>query len=114
MPERRNSPTSMKSLPVGFEDLMPFVDWALESERERNARRYASDMNEIRRFHDTMAARAEAAIAYLERKRPENFTQADRTLLNMLLSLAEVAPAVTFYDSPQVAGGVDPKRVVPE
>jgi hypothetical protein len=104
----------MKSLPVEFADLEPFIDWALESERERNSRRYAAEMTDIRRFHDAMVARAEAAIAYLDRKGLENLDDADRTLLNMLLSLAEVAPAVTFYNSPQVAGGVDPKRVVPE
>jgi len=103
----------MKSLPAEFADLAPFIDWALESERERNAKRYASEMIEIRRFHDAVVARAEAAIAYLDRKRLENLDKADRTLLNLLLSLAEIAPAVTFYDSPQVTGGVDPKRVVP-
>lgn len=103
----------MKALPVEFEELAPFVDWALESERERNAKRYASEMLEIRRFHDAMVARAEDAIAYLDRRGPENLDEADRTLLNMLLSLAEVAPAVTFYGSPQVSGGVDPKRVAP-
>jgi len=104
---------SARSLPPGFEDLAPFVDWALESERERNARRYASAMSEIRRFHDAMAARAEAAIAYLDSKPYQDLDPADRTLLAMLLSLAEVAPAVIFYDSPQVSGGVDPKRMVP-
>ena len=104
----------MKLLPAEFEDLAPFVDWALESERERNAKRYASDISEIRRFHEVMVARAEAAIAYLDGKGPGHLDQAHRTLLNMLLSLAEVAPAVTFYDSPQVAGGVDPNRVVPD
>jgi hypothetical protein len=102
-----------KSLPAGFEDLAPFLDWALESERERNAKRYASAMSEIRRFHDAMAARAEAAITYLDSKPQQNLDASDRTLLAMLLSLAEVAPAVAFYDSPQVAGGVDPKRIVP-
>jgi hypothetical protein len=103
----------MKSLPSDFADLAPFIDWALESERERNAKRYASEMTEIRRFHDAMVARAEAAIAYLDRKGLENFNDADRNLVNLLLSLAEIAPAVTFYDSPQVSGGVDPKRVAP-
>ena len=102
-----------KSLPDGFEDLAPFLVWALESERERNAKRYATAIGKIRRFHDAMAARAEAAIAYLDSKPPGNFSQADHALLAMLLSLAEVAPAVTFYDSPQVSGGVDPKRIVP-
>jgi len=103
----------MKSLPVEFTDLEPFIDWALESERARNEKRYASKMIDIQRFHDAMVLRAEAAIAYLDRKGLENFDDADRALLNLLLSLAEVAPAVTFYDSPQVSGGVDPKRVVP-
>jgi len=105
-----------KSLPTEFVDLEPFIDWSLESERERNAKRYASEMIEIRRFHDAMVARAEAAIVYLDRtgKGLENLDDADRTLLNMLLSLAEVAPSVTFYNSAQVAGGVDPKRVVPD
>ncbi len=102
------------SLPSGFEDLAPFLDWALETERERNAKRYASAMSEIRRFHDAMAARAEAAIAYLDTRPQQDLDPADRTLLAMLLSLAEVAPAVIFYDSPRVVGGVDPKRMVPE
>ena len=103
----------MKPLPAEFVDLSPFIDWSLESERERNAKRYATSICEIRRFHDIMVARAETAIDYLDRKGSENFDDADRNLLNLLLSLAEVAPAITFYNSPQVSGGVDPKRLMP-
>lgn len=103
----------MKPLPADFADLAPFIDWALDSERARNAKRYATIISEIRKFHDAMVARAEAAITYLDRKGLRNLDDTDRNLLNMLLSLAEVAPAVTFYDSPEVSGGVDPKRLVP-
>jgi len=33
----------MKTLPTGFAELEPFIGWALESKRERNAKRYANE-----------------------------------------------------------------------
>ena len=36
------------ALPEAFEDLAPFVDWALEPERARTGKKVAASMDEIR------------------------------------------------------------------
>ena len=56
----------MATLPAEFSDLEPFSDWCLESERERYAKRLASDMGELQAFYDAAFPRLEAAIEHLE------------------------------------------------
>src|ERR1700761_9612313 len=56
-----------RRLPAGFEDLEPFVDqWSLTGTQERHACRETASIGDIRRFYDTMLARAPAAIAFLD------------------------------------------------
>lgn len=101
-------------LPEEFRDLERFGAWMLETETERNLRRLESDIAEIRAFHDAMVNRAEAAIAYLEGIGLERIEERqDRNLLNLLLSLAEVTPAVEYYGAPGVRGGFDSRRMIP-
>ena len=66
-----------------------------------------------RRFHDAMVVRAEAAIEHLDGIGLQNLEGQDRNLLNLLLALAEVTPAVVYYQAPFVAGGFDSRRMVP-
>ena len=53
-------------LPEAFEDLAPWLDWALEPERARAAKKVASSMEEIGAFYDAMMPRMEEIIAYLD------------------------------------------------
>lgn len=100
------------TLPAGFESLEPFVaDWALADAVARMARRQASSIAEIRAFYDAILPLGEQALDYL---RPFPLgalpVEAER-LLKLMLSLAEIAPAVEWYDSPEVANGYPVSRI---
>lgn len=102
-------------LPEAFAALQPFVSlWALATETERNIQRHAQSMNAIRLFAQTMMAHMDALIAFVNRKPMAEFDEVDDTLLQLMLSLAEVAPAVEFYGQQEVVWGFDPRRFVAE
>jgi hypothetical protein len=99
-------------LPSEFAALQPFVHWALPTETARNHHRHESTAAEIEAFAAAMLANFDAIVARLNEfpldEMPENW----RPLYWMLLSLAEVAPAVEFYHGPQVPDGYDTHRFV--
>lgn len=95
------------SLPEGFEDLLPFIDWARPTEMERNAKRWSASLEESRAFYDTMIARGPAALQYLGQFELRDIAGADRTLLDMCLALAECSATIEMYGEPQ------PKYVFP-
>jgi hypothetical protein len=103
----------MSQLPAKFSDLQPYIAWALDSETARNTKRMESSYEEIERFYAAMVARAEVVISHLDQIGLDNLRGDDLTLLNMLLSLAEVTPAVAYYGEPKVRGGFDSNRMVP-
>lgn len=93
-------------LPADFADLDSFVaDWVHEDASGRMAKRLSSDMADIKAFYNAMLPRGEAALAYL-RDFPLGAVppEAER-LLKLMLMLAEVAPAVEWYDDPRVYDG---------
>jgi len=98
-------------LPKGFSNLAPYLDWARSTELSRNEKRWSATLEESQAFYDTMLAHAPAALDYLNQftldhiSRPEN--DADRRLLDLCLSLAEVSATVEMYENPQ------PKYVFP-
>lgn len=94
-------------LPDAFQDLMPFIDWAAPTEMARNAKRWASTMEESRAFYDAMIQRGPAALQYLGQFPLTEIQGADLTLLNMCLALAECSATVEMYENPQ------PKFVFP-
>jgi hypothetical protein len=99
-------------LPDQFEDLEPFVDWALPTERERNNKRIASTMPAIEAFYDAMLPRARAIIAHLDSFPVKEMPVREMRLMNLLLSLAEVANAVEIFKQPTVIDGYDSRRTV--
>ncbi len=103
----------MAKLPSASSVLEQFGDWVLATETARNAFRIASDYADIESFYVAAVARAEEAITYLEEIGLEKLQGPDLNLLNLLLSLAEVTPAVAYYGAPQVRGGFDSSRMVP-
>jgi hypothetical protein len=106
---------SGNQLPEQFKDLQQLVDggWALPTERERNMKRLSSPMTEIKGLYDALLGRIDDIVAYLNQFPLDNMPEAARTLLNLTLSLAEVAPAVEFYGQPEVVYGFPPSRFLP-
>lgn len=102
-----------QSLPGEFKDLEPFAGWALPTERERNHKRLTSEMSEIQSLYDTLLPRMEAIMEYLNKFPFDGMPEDARRLLDLTLSLAEVAPAVEFYQQPGVIDGFPAERFVP-
>ena len=100
-------------LPAPFDDLAPFVGWALSTEQERSGKRLASSMEDIRAFYDSMSSRLEAVMEYLNALPLDALPPEAERLFHMSLSLMEVANAVEMFQSPAVINGFDIKRFVP-
>lgn len=97
-------------LPEAFVDLAPFAGWALRTETERNRRRLASTMAEIRVFAEAMLPRLDAIAAHLDGFSLDALPKPEGDLFAMMLSLAEVAPAIECYGQPAVVDGYDSAR----
>ena len=82
-------------LPDGFEDLLPFIDWARPTEMERNAKRWSATMAESRAFYDAMLARGAAAMDYLGQVPLDAIAGDDLTLLNLCLAVVLFAASRT-------------------
>lgn len=99
-------------LPEGFESLQKFVpEWVLPDAVARSAQRHASDIAEIRRFYDAILPFGEQALNYLRQFQLGEMPPEAERLLKLMLSLAEIAPAVEWYDSPEVASGYPVSRI---
>jgi hypothetical protein len=94
---------SDRVLPAAFAMLEPYAAWSLRTETERNKRRLASSFRDISGFADAILPHVEAIAAYIDAKSAEGeLDDETKRLYYMLLSLAEVAPAIESYD-PQAA-----------
>ena len=102
-----------QKLPSAFDDLEPFVGWALAKEQERTSKRLASSMEDIQEFYDSMSPRLEAVMEYLNQLPLDNMPLDAERLFHMSLSLMEVANAVEMFHNPAVINGCDVKRFVP-
>lgn len=99
-------------LPPGFALLEPFLaDWALPDAQARMARRQASRIEDIRRFYDAILPLGEAALAYLRGHALGALPPQGERLLKLMLALAEVAPAVEWYNDPMVFDGFPIERI---
>lgn len=105
-------PQSSGLLPAGFEALEPFIaDWVLPDSLARMARRRASNMEDIRAFYDAAIAQAEPALNHLRAFPLGEIPPAEERLLKLMLALAELGPAVEWFDSPHVYDGFDAAKV---
>jgi hypothetical protein len=104
------------NLPEQFKTLQPFVAWSLATETERNRRRHQVSMDQIVAFADAILPQVDAIVAYVDAAAAETGTETRSlpepaaSLMAMLLSLAEVAPAIECYHQPAVIDGYDPQR----
>lgn len=98
-------------LPPQFDHLARFADWVLDSERARNRKRLASSMQEIKEFYGVMLACVDEALEHLNQFSLDDMPVAERNLLHLTLSLAEVANAVELFKTqPGVIDGFDMER----
>jgi hypothetical protein len=89
---------SSSGLPQAFADLEPLVaDWALPTRAQRYEARISKPYDELVRFYDAVAPRAEEAIAYLNgldiNALPDDATR----LLHLLYSMILVSYAVNVF-----------------
>jgi hypothetical protein len=101
------------ALPEPFEDLAPFVDWALETERARTEKKVGASMDEIRVFHGAVLPRLDAMIEHLEGFSDGDMPVPEHRLYLMALSLVEVASLVEHYGQREVIEACDPLRFEP-
>jgi len=106
------SPQSAITLPARFAHLMPFSHWSLATETERTRMRNTSAFADIVAFKDAMLADVDAIVAYLNGFELDAMPPSEAALMYMLLSLAEVAPAVEAYQQPGVIDGYEFSRFV--
>ena len=88
-----------KTVAEYLQELKPWLDdWALMTQSEREVRRRASNAGEMQAFYDAMVSRMEGIVETLNEHPLHELPAEARTLLNLTLSLAEIAPHVEFYD----------------
>lgn len=102
------------ALPEPFDDLAPFVDWALEPERARAEKKATASMDEISAFYDAMMLRIDEILGYLEGHFGEEMPAPAHRLFLMSLSLVEVATLVELYKRRESVDACDPLRFVPQ
>jgi hypothetical protein len=89
-------------LPAAFADLEPCVEWALEFERDRYAKRLSSTMNELQAFYDTAFPRLEDAVTYLDQFELDELPDDARRLLWLCYSLVNVSFPVEVWRQARV------------
>lgn len=99
-------------LPRGFAAIEPHVaNWVLPDAAARMARRQASPIDELNAFYEAMLPMGEAALAWLRGYELGALPPEGERLLKLMLALAEVAPAVEWYDQPMVYDGFPVERI---
>lgn len=100
-----------KRLPRGFAELERLVDeWVLPNSQARAAKRFSTERDDLKAFYDTMLSHAEKALACLEKYQLGELSSEQEALLKLMLSLAEVGPAVEWYGEVQSTDSFDPRR----
>lgn len=109
MAKRVSSPAAR--LPREFAALERWLDdWVLPDSRARLEKRLTTSQAELQAFYDAMLIHAEQALAYLAKRKLGALAAADESLLKLLLSLAEVGPAIEWYGSGNHPDIFDPRR----
>lgn len=86
-------------LPPEFADLEPLAQagWCLDTEIERTRKRRTSTTETLRAFYTQVRPRLEAVLEYLDRYPLDGLSPQQANLLNLTLSMTEVAFAVEKY-----------------
>ena len=95
-------------LPPEFQELEPFVEWALPTIGERRAKRLSSPMDKIDAFYQAILPRMADIAAYLNTFELSTLGQPQRRLLDLAFAFMTVAPAVEIFGQPEVKGNTFP------
>lgn len=87
------------------------ADWVLPDSLARMAKRRSSNMEDIKAFYNVAIANAERALNHLRAFPLGDIPEAEERLLKLMLSLAEVGPAVEWFDSPHVYDGFEASKI---
>ncbi len=101
---------SKTMFPQYFEDLAPWSAWSLATMDERRDQRLNSSMDEIQAFYDAMVPRLGDIMGHLRDIDLDGIDAASEALMNLSLTLAEMAPAVEQFFEPTISYGYDVKR----
>lgn len=105
----RRRPSSL--LPPEFAALEPWVEgWVLPDSTARLEKRLTTPLPAIRAFYDALLPQAEAALQYLSTRQLGALTEAEERLLKLLLSLAEMGPAIEWYGTGTYPDPFDARR----
>ena len=99
------------ALPVGFEDLLPYLHWAIPTERGRHSARENASMEELQAFFAATQRRLADIVDYLRKRPPTGLSSCEQRLLDLGRSLMEVSVAVELYRQPTVINGFDRARI---
>ena len=98
-------------LPEQYKDLAPYLDWALETERQRVSKRLAGPMEALTDFYNAMLPHMDGILTYLS-----NFdVDAERSeelnnIFLMSLSMMDVSMSVERFDEPDESYVFDKDR----
>ncbi len=103
-------------LPALYWQLEPWTDrWALATQVERETARRASTGDDLKAFYNALVEEVEGIIAYLNTYPLNDLPAPEQRLLNLTLSLAEVAPHVELYrGDPRVPFSFEEERFIAE
>lgn len=84
-------------VPTGFEALQRFAKWNLMTADERTKARRESTEQELRDFYDGVLPYVEAVLDACDQYPLGKLPESHRSIFNIALSMAEIAPHVEFY-----------------
>lgn len=98
-------------LPPDFAELEELVPaWALANSTARLEKRLTTPLSDIRAFYDRVLPRAPAALAFLAERQLGALSPEEENLLKVLLSLAEMGPAIEWYGTGSYPDPFDARR----
>jgi len=91
-----------------FEDLV--AAWALADSTARLEKRLTTPLADIRAFYDRLLPQAPRALAFLAERQLGALSAAEERLLKLMLSLAEMGPAIEWYGTGSYPDPFDARR----
>lgn len=95
--------SEMANLPEGFAELEPFVEaWGIDGSANRAAKRSSSTPEEREAFFSAASPLMEKALDYLDERPLNELSSSEECLMNLMLSLAHIAPAVEIQGPDEI------------
>lgn len=104
----QQKPSGLPSEFAEFEDLVP--GWALADSTARLEKRLTTPLADIRAFYDRVLPQAPRALAFLAERQLGALSAEEEQLLKLLLSLAEMGPAIEWYGTGSYPDPFDARR----